>query len=77
MMNTRSMKRDCTDDLLDDTDKRRQPGNVLDELIAERLRTITDQTNLHVQQAERFNQLISQYEECIGHIKGETSRNCR
>ena len=58
MMNTRSTKRDCTDDLLDNTDERRQPGNVLDELIAERLRTIIDQTNLHVQQAERFNQLI-------------------
>ena len=29
MMNTRSTKRDCTDDLLDDTDERRQPGNVL------------------------------------------------
>ena len=27
MMNTRSTKRDCTDDLLDDTDERRQPGN--------------------------------------------------
>ena len=69
MMNTRSTKRDCTDDLLDDTDERRQPGNVLDELIAERLRTIIDQTNLYVQQAERFNQLISQYEERIGHIE--------
>ena len=69
MMNTRSTKRDCTDDLLDDTDERRQPGNVLDELIEERLRTIIDQTNLHVQQAERFNQLISQYEERIGHIE--------
>ena len=48
MMNTRSTKRDCTDDLLDDTDERRQPGNVLDKLIAERLRTIMDKTNLHV-----------------------------
>ena len=71
MMNTRSTKRECTDDLLDDTDERRQPGNVLDELIEERLRTIIDQTNLHVQQAERFNQLISQYEERIGHIEEE------
>ena len=68
-MNTQSTKRDCSDDLLDDTDERRQPGNVLDELIEERLRTIIDQTNLHVQQAERFNQLISQYEERIGHIE--------
>ena len=79
MMNTRSTKRDCTGDLLDDTDERRQPGNVLDELIEERLRTIIDQTNLHVQQAERFNQLISQYEERIGHIeeKQAEARNCR
>ena len=69
MINAPSTKRDCTDDLLDDTDERRQPGNVLDELIAERLRTIIDQTNLHVQQAERFNQLISKYEERIGHIE--------
>ena len=68
-MNTRSTKRDGTDDLLDDTDERRQPGNVLDELIEERLRTIIDQTNVHVQQAERFNQMISQYEERIGHIE--------
>ena len=37
--------------------------------IEERLRTIIDQTNLHVQQAERFNQLISQYEERFGHIE--------
>ena len=43
--------------------------STLDELIAERLRTIIDQTNLYVQQAERFNQLISQYEERIGHIE--------
>ena len=33
--NTRSTKRDCADDLLDDTDERRQPGNVLDELVEE------------------------------------------
>jgi len=68
-MNTRSTKRDCIDDLLDDTDERKQPGNVLDQLIEERLRTIIDQTNIHVQQAERFNQIISQYEERIGHIE--------
>ena len=68
-MNTRLTKRDGTDDLLDDTDERRQPGNVLDELIEERLRTIIDQTNVHVQQAERFNQIISQYEERIGNIE--------
>ena len=68
-MNTPSTKRDGTDDVLDDADERRQPGNVLDELIEERLRTIIDQTNVHVQQAERFNQIISQYEERIGHIE--------
>ena len=69
LMNTQSMKRYCADDLLDNTDERRQPGNVLDKLIEEHLRMIIDQTNLHVQQAGRFNQLISQYEERIGHIK--------
>ena len=73
MMNTRSTKRDCTDDLLDDTDERRQPGNVLDELIEERLRTIIDQTNLHVQQAERFNQLVRRTHWAY---RRETSRNC-
>ena len=69
MMNTRSTKRDCTDDLLNDTDERRQLGNVLDKVIEEHLRTIIEQTNLHVQPAEGFNQLISQYEEHIWHIE--------
>ena len=46
----------------------------MDELIEHQLRTISDQNNLHIQQTERFNQVINQYEERIGKIEDRQER---
>jgi hypothetical protein len=67
-MNTRSTRRDLPEEIVD-TSEQRQTGSVLDELIEQRLRTIMDQNELQIQQAERFKQIISQYEERIGKIE--------
>jgi hypothetical protein len=72
-MNTRSTRRDLVDEE-NDTDEQRPNGSVLDELIEHQLRTISDQNNLHIQQTERFNQVINQYEERIGKIEDRQER---
>jgi hypothetical protein len=72
-MNTRSTRRDLVDEE-NDTDEQRPTGSVLDELIEHQLRTISDQNNLHIQQTERFNQVINQYEERIGKIEDRQER---
>ena len=68
IMNTRSTRRDLPEEIVD-TSEQRQTGSVLDELIETRLRTIMDQNELQIQQAERFKQIISQYEERIGKVE--------
>ena len=68
-MNTRSTRRDFSDDEEPDLNERKQTGSILDELIEQRLRTVIEQNDVHMQQAERFNQIISQYEERIGKIE--------
>ena len=68
-MNTRSTRRDFSDDEEPDLNERKQTGSILDELIEQRLRTVIEQNDVHMQQAERFNQIISQYEERIWKIE--------
>ena len=68
-MNTRSTRRDFSDDEEPDLNERKQTGSILDELIEQRLRTVIEQNDVHMQQTERFNQIISQDEERIGKIE--------